>query len=179
MKYMTADLLARLQSRDEPVVDAAEEAWDRQTEAYRGYLASVQAVMAPGVQTLLRRCLHDAKVLTIATDEEGHLSIFLDLGKTEKPLERYVELRYKLIKGNNGPGYSFVQHAELADHGPPFKEWLYDEIEVVDKSQYAHSILLSGGHELQLTFSAVTSSRLNYLYPTNVEKDVCQVRRGA
>ncbi len=172
MKYMTAELLARLQSADEAIVDAADEEWSRRCEAYRTHLAAIQADLSYGVKAMLRHQLHDAKVLTVAVDEENCFSVFLDLGQTEDPRDKNLELRYHLTAapGCSTPGYDFTYHQELSGYGQMYKRWLYDEVDVIETGKaFVHNILLSGGVELRLIFSKLFCARLNYLVPPSVE----------
>ncbi len=162
---MTPELLARFRSPDEAVAEEAAEEWERRGEAYRAYLARVEDALPAAVRELLARYwLHDAKVLTIAKDERSYFSLFLELENPRDPADRYLELRYRLPNGD-GKGWEAEVHKELEGDGKPLAWWLYDEIERIEGASdgYGHSILLTGGWEIRIRFSALECIRLNFV----------------
>jgi hypothetical protein len=165
MNYFTPELLTRFGSPDDGVADAASREWERAQEAYVAHLSALRSDLPKSVRTVLRRfCLHDAKVLTIAIDEAPFFSIFLQLKNPRHPLDNYLELRYSLTGGPKH-GLKFFKHASLEGDGKPFGWWLYDEIDVLtgEVSAFTHSILFTGGHELQLYFYGLRCRRLRKL----------------
>ena len=167
MKYMTPDLISRFRSADDAVSEAAGLEWESQGEAYRKRLKDIRQYLPSGVRRLLRRYfLHDAKVVTMATDEVPHFSIVLQLDNPSSAGDKYLELRYRLA-GGIGKGVEFVQHEVLAADGSSFGWWLYDEIDMREGpvEAFTHSILFSGGYELRLTFFSMQCKRLNFLFP--------------
>jgi hypothetical protein len=171
MKYLTPDLLARFRSLDDSVAEAASAEWQRQCEAYNKHLKEIRTDLSPGVRRLLRRHqFHDAKVLTMASDEVPHFSFFLEMNEpTEEGGKKRLELRYRLV-GGVGKGYEMVEHNVLAGDGKPFGWWLYDEFDVNkgDVPAMTHSILFTGGGEIRLTFYSVNCRRLDFFsHPTD------------
>ena len=173
MKFFPPDLIARTRSDDDAVADDASVEWDRQCKAYNQHLQAIRPRLSRGARRLLRnRHLHDAKVLTIAVDEVPRCSLFLQLDDPDTPAgKKFHELRYRLV-GGPGRGLEWLRHKELAGDGKPLGMWLYDEMDVVEGNYnlMTHSILLTGGWEVRLTFVGVTSRRLDFLsLPTDEE----------
>jgi hypothetical protein len=175
MKYMTPELLARVRSDDDAVAEAAAEEWERRGEEYRTRLTEIGSrTRLPGCvrsKLLKRDYLHDAKVLTMAADTGNRFSIFLELAGVLDPAHKHIELQYRLV-GGPGKGREFLEHPALAGDGRPLGWWLYDELDVTDGQveAFTHSILFTGGWEMQLTFFAFQWKRLDFLFPpTNSE----------
>jgi hypothetical protein len=168
MKYFTPDLLARFGSSDEAVADAAEELWDQKQKEYKKYLQSIWQELPPGVKKLLKRFyLHDARVLTVARDERQSVSIFLRLDGVDGPGDGLVELKYKL-EGQ----IKVIRQQEAPSNGAPLKRWLYDEMALVSGEGpriFLHSILFSGGWELQIPFSRLSCIRLRQFVSPDAE----------
>ncbi len=170
MKYMTPDLLARFRSDDDRVSAAASKDWDAACAAYTERLHSLHDRLPRGVRTITRRyCLHDAQVLTMAVDAKRSFSILVQL---DDPEGKVIELKYQLT----ARGIRFFQHPPLADDGRPLQWWLYDEIDV-DKAArktpaFVHSILFTGGWELQVFFHKLKLLPLRGLLLPHSAQDV-------
>jgi hypothetical protein len=147
MKYMTADLVAKLQ--DENMPDAAAEEWERAIDAYRRHLRSIWDDLPSGAKTLFRRyCPHDVRVLDIAV--YGKHPIVLIFLRLDEPYNKDVLLQYVLVKN-----LEIYNHPSLDKLGEPWQEWDYDEFDAVEEngnSYFTHSILFSGGRELKISF---------------------------
>jgi hypothetical protein len=164
MKYMTPDLLARFRSPDDDVADAADSEWERQAKAYTQHLREIRKDLTGGVRRLLRYNLHDAKVLTMAVDEVPHFSLFLELDEPGEPDgKKRLELRYRLVSSVK-KSLSITRHEALIGDGKPLAWWLYDEIDMLQGEVPAltHSILLTGGYEIRLTFFGVSIRKLDF-----------------
>jgi hypothetical protein len=160
MKYMTPELIARFRSADDAVAEPAGEEWERRGEEYRRYLSRIEQHLPEAVRRLLDDySLHDAKVLTMAGDERSYFSLFLEPETSRNPQDKYLELRYKITEPVRG-----LVHGELAGDGKPLAWWLYDEVELVDRNApvCTHSVLLSGGCELQISFSSIECLQLSF-----------------
>jgi len=172
MKYFTPELLERLQDmRDE----AAVEQWER---AARDYASSLKENLAQFPAPLRRLTnefrLHDAEVLSV-TRAGDTLSITL---RPELSGSLLI-LSYTLVKS------PFISRSALPqEHRTEYVSWLYDELAVervpgppswltaADRERgddrvtvYTHSILLSNGWELRLTFRKFKLSRPETLIP--------------
>jgi hypothetical protein len=177
MNYMTPELLARVRSQDDDVAEAAAEEWERRGEEYRKRLQEIRSRhgLPRGLRKLLNRdVLHDAKVLTLAVDEEGkRFSVFVELARPAGSESKRLELEYRLVGGPRG--LDLKQHAALKGDGREFGWWLYDEIGVTEGKVelYTHSILFTGGWEVQLTFFSLACRPLDFfLLPGNGEGKV-------
>jgi hypothetical protein len=172
MKYMTPELLARVRSLDDDVAEAARGEWQKQCEAYNQHLKEIRGELSSGARRLIRFNFHDAKVKGIAGDKAPHFSFFLELLDSSQPGgKKDLEIRYHLVRGM-GTGFEVFRHKELRDDAAPFRWWLYDELDISDGKIRAmtHSILFSGGWEIQLTFYSVSCRRLDFLsLPTDEE----------
>jgi hypothetical protein len=177
MKYMTPDLIARFRSKDDAIAEAGALEWQRACAEYEQHLKDIRAGLPKGVRGFLRRyCLHDARVLALAADEVPYFSIFLRLDKPPTPADRHLELRYRLLGGMK-KGIRLTRHSGPAAQGKPLGWWLYDEIDVRKGKVPAttHSILFTGGYELQLTFSTLTCRRLSFVLPAGAAFEDAEV----
>jgi hypothetical protein len=174
MMYMTPELLARFRSVDDDISEAAAEEWERRGMEYRGHLEQLgsRPDLPRGLRKLLKRdILHDAKVLTMAVDKGNCFSLFLELAGPVNPQDRHLELRYRLA-GGPGSGLEFIEHPILKGDGKPFGWWMYDEFDVTagKVEAYTHSILFTGGWEVQLRFFSLACRPLDFLWlPANGE----------
>jgi hypothetical protein len=162
MKFFTPDLLIRFGSTDDAIADAASDEWEQVHAAYVTHLQRIRPDLPRGMRRLLRRYyLHDAKVLAVAADEKQFFSIFLELNK---PQDKFLELKYRLVGNGKKPGFSLHRHSELAGESKPLGWWLYDELDVAggDLAAFTHTILFTGGIELRLAFFQFTCSRVNF-----------------
>lgn len=162
MNYFTPDLLARFGSADDAVADAASEEWERASERYHEHLAALRPRLPRSVKQLLKVfCLHDAKVLTLTFDDKPYFSLFLEIKNPGKPRDRFLELRYHVTRRP-----VIQRHQFEREDGAPLRWWLYDEIDVPDKERYefTHSILFTGGYELQLSFTGLRLSRPQWTF---------------
>lgn len=156
MNYFTPDLLGRFGSPDEDIANAASEEWDQVHAAYQNHLRAIRSALPRAARSLLRHfCLHDARVLTLATlqGDPPTFSIFLGLAA---PRDEGVQLTYRLV---NRP--KLLRHPPLAEDGTPL-EWLYDEFDLQQAKParaFTHAILLTGGWELRLTFRDLKLAR--------------------
>jgi hypothetical protein len=166
MKYMTPALIARFRSPDETTADEAAAEWERSCEGYREHLKRILPNLPRGARRLWQRyLLSDAKVLSMAADEVPSLSMFLELNKPADPLDRFLELRYRLAGGVKR-GIRLDQHPALRGDGRPLGWWLYDEFDLDESSQVGtHSILLTGSYEVQIDFFTMSCRRVQFVLP--------------
>jgi hypothetical protein len=177
MRFITPDLLVRFGSPDDRVANRASKDWEGAHAAYVSHLAEIGPVLPKHLRRLLKRFyLHDAKVLTITLDVVPYFSLFLELEKPARSEDRFLELRYRLV----GPkGIQFKSHPELSGDGKALGWWQYDEVDVRQTpdgvSLFTHSILFTGGYELQLTFFSFTYRRLPFVHSTARDDDAAKV----
>ena len=106
----------------------------------------------------------------MAVGETPHFSIVLQVDRAGKPHDQFLEVSYRLAGGPGG-GLALQRHPALQGDGKPFGWWLYDEFDVLAQgslSAFTHSILFTGGVELNLIFFGLTVRRLrNLLIPSS------------
>jgi hypothetical protein len=163
MNYFTPDLLTRFRAGEIDTND-----WEKAGDDYDNHLNSIRSEIPEEVlRALDSLCFHDAKVLTISVDESPHLSIFLKLDGPRTEPENFVILRYQLA-GASKDAVRLIRHHSLAGDGKPLGWWLFDEIDVVKEDQrptFRQSVLFTGGCELQVTFTGVTASHVQFFLP--------------
>jgi hypothetical protein len=177
MKYITPDLLVRFGSPDDEVASRASQEWEKAHAAYVAHLAAIGPQFPKPLRRLLKRfCLHDAKVLAMTLDEASSFSSYLELEKASRPEDKFLELKYRLV----GPrGIHLTPHPELAGDGTALGWWQYDEVDTQqaqdDVLLFTHSILFTGGYELQLTFFNFAYRRLPFVHSTARDDDAAKV----
>ena len=144
MKYFTAELLEQFRSQDDRLAEAATDEWEKRADAYAAYLRSVRAQLPARLGELLDNYyLHDAEIVCAAS-LEGEYQVNLKLAT---PPHTSLLLAYKSVDTLE------VLPPKANPPGPPAVAWLYDELEVeTDKAVFKHSILLTNGWELRISF---------------------------
>jgi hypothetical protein len=147
LKHMTATLLREFRSEDQQVSDRADEAWDKACDEYGVRLAQMRSRLPESVIAVLDGpCLHDAAVLGGARDQKQFAML---LGLKAPRRDQAVLLTYDLVT----PPKKIV-HEKLG--GPRGRYILYDEFDIAaDGIGFVHSILFTGGLELEVTFSTL------------------------
>jgi len=168
MKYFTPDLLARFGSTDDRVAADASEQWEGAHQAYREHLDSIHARIPKAVRSLLGQFnLHDARVLAMGLrGDDRTFSIILQL---DSPRRDGLQISYQLAAP-----LKFVQHQELSGDSTALGWWLYDELDRPTEepfSVYTHSILLTGGWEVQLAFYALHWARYGKIVSPGFGRD--------
>jgi hypothetical protein len=154
MKYMTPELVLRFRSLDDDIADAAESEWRSNCKAYRAELKAIYPNLPPTLQRLVRKDhLHDARLLAVraieAEERPASLSLLLALDN----MDTVLELSYQ-----NYSHLMSVNHPHFDITGVPLV-WLYDELSASEPGTWTHSILFTGGRELQLTFGNLRTRR--------------------
>jgi hypothetical protein len=140
MKYFTPDLMLRYASQDDAIVEAADEEWERQQEAYLNRLKQLDPLLPRSLRSLLKRYyLHDAKVSTLAMNEGSTFVVTLQLDGSGNG---GLQLTYRLTAP-----LKIQRHPEIDEGATPL-EWLYDEVELL-KEEPPHS---------STTFSLMTAA---------------------
>ena len=164
MKCFTPELVFRFGSEDDKVATCASAEWDKAHQEYLEHLDTIRQKLPKSVQVLLNDyCLHDAKVISIGREER----LFSILLQFTEPSGKGILLTYKLVSQPR-----FKRHPSLAEEGTPL-EWLYDELDLLDDDDiwkketfqvFTHSILFTGGRELELAFYEVELQEYQKLF---------------
>jgi hypothetical protein len=171
MKYFKPELLARCRSLDDDVADAAAEEWEQAVVAYRQRLRAIRSRLPSGVRRLLSRVsLHDAKVLTIAAARnQPSVRILIRLEGTASQPGEVLELNYRVVPGPHG-GLAFKKHPQLRKDTTGLGWILYDEFNLDEQRVFfTHSLLLTGGHEVEVRFHNLHVRPLNELLLASLE----------
>jgi len=168
MKYFTPELLARCRSEDDAIADVASEEWERRNKDYEKYLDGIRPLLSGSrsIRYLLNKLrLHDAKVYSMALDEDPHFSIFV---QAHDQKDGALELRYRLVSPPRlGPHECLAQGGQSSGY-----HWLYDEIGVREGLYvFTHSILFAEGVELQLEFNSLSCRHLIWAFPPGHNMD--------
>jgi hypothetical protein len=154
MKYMTPDLVLRLQSDNAEEADAADAAWEQGCRRYNAHIDRIRPKLPESARSLLDHyCLHDARVLALARSKLRFSMLF----RLDAPAGEGLLLSYQLV----APPHT-VEYPKLAAWGAPW-EWVqYDEIELLRRKNtqaYRHSILFTGGREVCILFRTLRLTR--------------------
>jgi len=159
MKYLKPELLARCQSRDDDVAEAAAKEWEKALAAYQTRFKAIESLLPPEVSRLCSRfSLHDAKMLGAAygTREEALFGVLFQLeGPPGHPGE-ILQLNYHPVAGPNG-GVN-VKPPSSSEGGSRRDVWVqYDELDLDEEHGFfTHSFLLTDGREIEVRFNGLT-----------------------
>jgi hypothetical protein len=157
MRYFLPELHVQLNSPDDEVADAAEEAIDRASEEYNRRWAEIKPLMPPTVVRFYEeQFLHDADVFAPAR-----------LSATgPSPAGGEVIIVAQQINTLNAPTHDtliFLHYAVTAEprieipvrsrvFDPVQPIWLFDEFDMVEPGVFTHSILVSDGRVIVIPF---------------------------
>ena len=167
MKYFKPDLLRRCRSLDDDTADAAAAEWEKAVVAYRMRLQALRRRLPVDARRLLAHyTLHDAKILSVArihavADGAGRRSLSVRVRVEDAPSQAgdVLDLHYALAAG---PGGLVFKRTSLFEGGAPelgrilYAEFDWDE----HRRVWTHSLLLSGGRELDIRFGGFRLRRL-------------------
>jgi hypothetical protein len=161
MKYFKPELLARCRSLED-VAEAAAEEWERAIVAYRARTRAIRLRLpSPARRLLSRVALHDAKVLAIALGrKQPRFTLLVRLEDTPSQPGEILELNYLSVAGEHG-GVTFRKHPQLDRGAAGLGSILYDEFDLDEqRAFFTHSLLLTGGYEIEVRFHALRVRRL-------------------
>lgn len=143
MKYFTADLYERFNSRDVDVADRADDQWKKAEVRYEARLQRIRGSLPAVVRELADKlCLHDAEVMAIG-ETRGRASI------VAKQRDKLYWLSYGLTSKVESKG---PRRSTTFFGGPAY--WLYDEVDMPAADHFVHRILLRDGREITLKFDS-------------------------
>jgi hypothetical protein len=167
MKYFTADLYERFNSRDIEVADRADTQWRKAEAKYQARLDKIRSRLPASIRDLADKlCLHDAEILSLGHDTD-----------TASILARAENVLYCL---------SYALTSKVAStpprRSPAFSNhavrWLYDEVDMPAPSKFSHRILLSDGREISLFFAGF-AYRAFEVHPLGTRSDLEPILRLA
>ena len=155
MKYFKLDLLTRCRSLDDDVAEAAAEEWEQAITDYRARIKAIRLRLPTGARRLFANfSLHDAKLLAILSGKRSpRFTLLVRLEGTPSQPGDVLELDYLIVAGKHG-GIAFRKHHQLPQKDGPGAAWiLYDEFDLDEqRTFFTHSLLLTGGHEIEVRF---------------------------
>lgn len=157
MKYFRPELYVQLNSPDEALADAAEEAIERANDAYCQRWRQIQPHLSPSVVRFgEQHCLHDADVFAPArladptpTASPGDVVIVTQNVNTLYP-EHLNTLIFLYYAGAEEPTITTPVISDVFNAVQP--HWLYDEFDVIEPGVFSHSILISDGRVVTIHF---------------------------
>lgn len=158
MKYFTPELIARLNSPDNSVADAATEEWEKRLEQYERDLQEVEPQLPEHIREFNGLLLHDARVYSLARHGDRLVMIL----RKDIPPRDLVIIDYVLSEEP-----SINREALSPLYRDPAMEFLYDEFTVVrqgDVPLYEQSILFSNAWEVRLRFVDVRVTLADPIY---------------
>jgi hypothetical protein len=163
VRFFTPQLYVRSQSEEEDVLNETEQLWQDAVQRYDAQLQALLPVVPGGVRELFGNYhLHDADVL--AFGQQG--DCFFMLVQLDPPYRTLI-LTYTLTEP------AWIDRSALPpQYTSPHPEWLYDEVDVVQKDPaiFEHAILLSNGYELRLHFRDLQLSAFRSLLLTELQR---------
>src|SRR5688572_16823591 len=143
MKYFTADLYERFNSRDVDVADRADDQWRKAAARYEARLKKIRGSLPAAVRALADTlCLHDAEVMAVGQNPTRASIVARQGGKL-------YWLSYGLTREMES-----TRRRRSGVFGRDPVSWLYDEVDMSGADRFVHRILLSDGQMITLTFDA-------------------------
>jgi hypothetical protein len=170
MKYFKQELLARCRSLDDDVSDAAAKEWEQAIASYRARTRAIRPQLPLSVRRFLSRVtLHDAKVLTMTFGrKQPTFTLLTQLEDTPSQPGEVLELSYFLVAGPHG-GVAFKKPTQLHKEAPGPRYILYDEFDLDERAFFTHSLLLTGGDEIEVRFHSLRVRRLEKVLVTPLQ----------
>jgi len=145
MKYFTPELYARGNAAEDTVVQGVEADWERALKRYERRWRRIESAFPPGVRRFeaARICLHDAKVLHMAREENRFVIVL----ETEPPARNLAILTFTLTRDP-----AIQTEALPAELHTQRTCWLYEEFDLDRHKQCTFEVLLSNGWTVKLSF---------------------------
>jgi hypothetical protein len=156
MKYFLPELYVQLNSPDDDLADAAEEAIDRAGEQYNRRWAEIRSQFPPAaVRFAEEQNLHDADVFTPARFAGPDFPLGGDVVLVAQQVNTlYAEfintLAFLCYTAVGEPRLEIPVRSPVFRAGQPI--WLYDELDLVAPGVFTHRILLSDGRVVTINF---------------------------
>ena len=150
MKYLTPELYVKINAANDDEVERLYEQWNAAGANARAHLQQIKNKLPPKMRQFCDSiCLHDAEVVGI--DVSGGMN------GTRTPVaiisvrqeNKLIWLVYDLY---DEPTITRPVTSDVFVRDPDQRQWLYDEVDVLDEPKYRHEILLSTGELIDLVF---------------------------
>jgi hypothetical protein len=159
MIYFTRDLVRRLGSDDDSVVNAAHQEWEEANERYETHLRAIEPELPLQVREFNDLLLHDAVVSSIAREGD---KLIMVLQKDIPPRDTVI-LTYTVTEDP-----AIDPEALPAEDRLKVMDFQYDELDLVRSGEnriYVQRIVFGNGWEMTLRFTDVRVTLAQALYP--------------
>jgi len=150
MKYLTPELYVKINEAQDDEVEGLYDQWNAAGANARAHLQKVKDKLPPKMQQFFDTlCLHDAEIVSfdVSGGDNGTRTPVAIIGVRQDT--KLIWLVYDLYEEPTitKPVASDVFVTDLDQ-----RQWLYDEIDVLDEPECRHEIFLNTGEVIDLTF---------------------------
>ena len=150
MQYLTPELYVEINRADDDKVEELYERWEAAGADARARLQQIKAMLPPRMQRFCETmCLHDAEVVGIEVSGSRGGSRTPVAIISVRQDNRLISLVYDLYEE---PTISTPVTSDVFLCDAAQRQWLYDEVDVLDEPRCRHQILLSTGEVIDLCF---------------------------
>jgi hypothetical protein len=150
MKYLTPELYVKINEAKGDEVESLYDQWNAAGANARAHLQKVKDKLPPKMQQFCDTlCLHDAEIVGIdlSGGENGTRTPVAIIGVRQDT--KLIWLVYDLY---DEPTITTPVSSDVFVTDPDQRQWLYDEIDVLDEPKCRHEILLNTGEVIELVF---------------------------
>jgi hypothetical protein len=150
MKYLTPELYVEINSAGDDEAERLYEKWRAAGAHARAYLEQIKEKLPPRMRRFCETmCLHDAEVLGIhvSGSRGGARTPVATINVRQD--DKLIWLVYDLYEE---PSVSTPVLSDVFAADPANRQWLYDEVDVVDEPKCRHQILMSTGEVIDFVF---------------------------
>ncbi len=150
MKYLTPELYVKINEAQDDDVESLYEQWNAAGANARAHLQKVKDRLPPKMQQFLDTfCLHDAEIVSfdVSGSDNGTRTPVAIIAVRQGA--KLIWLVYDLY---GEPTITTPMASDVFVTEPDQRQWLYDEIDVLDEPKCRHEIFLNTGEVIELTF---------------------------
>ncbi len=150
MKFLTPELYVRINEAKDDEVESLYDQWNAAGANARAHLQQVKDKLPPKMQQFFDTlCLHDAEIVSfdVSGGEHGARTPVAIIGVRQDT--KLIWLVYDLYEE---PTITTPVVSDVFVSDPDQRQWLYDEIDVLDEPKCRHEIFLNTGEVIELTF---------------------------
>ncbi len=150
MRYLTPELYAKINAAQDDEAESLYEQWNAAGATARAHLQQIMDKLPPKMQQFCNTlCLHDAGIVSIDVSGGGNgaRTPVAIIGVRQD--NRLIWLVYDLYEE---PKFTIPVASAAFVSASDQRQWLYDEIDVLDPPACRHEILLSSGEVVELVF---------------------------
>ena len=150
MRYLTPELYVKINQANDDEVESLYEQWNAAGAQARAHLQQVKDKLPPKMQQFCDTlCLHDAEIvnISVSSGDNGTRTPVAIINIRQNT--QLFGLVYDLC---SEPKITTPVTSDVFVKDAGRRQWLYDEIEVLDSAKYRHEIFLNTGELVELTF---------------------------